>query len=267
MKSRSTHICLVYAARSLFVTGAVTFLAEGLRDNLRVGYIGRGSRDGLVDELSLLGDVDALLRSGQLFVSSIDEMYPSGSVIDERHQVEVYRDATRQAVCDGYQGLRVAADSTSMVITERQVRAFARYEHLVDHMMLTEPFSGLCGYDTGEVNQAASSLLACLHSVSHGEEPLFHLAWDPNGQLAVTGECDASTTALLGNVLDSIDWAEQRVRIDLRNASFIDHRSLLTIDQFAYEKHCVVELVNVSGPVRKLMGLLQGDISQLVVAA
>lgn len=50
--------------------------------------------------------------------------------------------------------------------------AFARYEHLLDRRMSTEPISALCAFDVAELGHSAVAELACLHPfTSDGASP------------------------------------------------------------------------------------------------
>ncbi len=75
--SRSAHMCVAYTTRSQFVKEVVEFLADGRGQKFRLGYIGCGSLAALVEELRPLGDVDGLLRGGELSVTTIEDAYPS----------------------------------------------------------------------------------------------------------------------------------------------------------------------------------------------
>ncbi len=153
-----------------------------------------------------------------------------------------------------------------MAVTDEQVRMFTQYEHLVDRMMTLEPFSGLCGYDIGVVGPSVRSQLACLHPVSVGEAPLFHLSWAGGGHLAMDGEWDSSTDRLFRQVLGSVDWDSGPIRLDMGGAEFVDHRSLLILEEFAARNGSAVELVNVAGSMRRLLTFLEPDVSRLIVA-
>ena len=96
---------------------------------------------------------------------------------------------------------------------------------------------------------------------------MFHLSWAATGDLAVEGESDVSSSCLLANVLDIIDWNADRVRLDLSGVEFIDHRSLLILEEHATREGRMVELIRLPRPVRRLLGLLEHDLCSLKVAS
>ena len=50
-----------------------------------------------------------------------------------------------------------------------------------------------------------------------------------------------------------------RVRLDLGGVEFVDHRSLLILDEHATREGRMVELIRVPRPVRRLLGFLEHD--------
>ncbi len=208
-------------------------------------------------QMRAAGPFDEGLRTGAVQISSLDSTYATGAVVDPAGQVGFYATATAQALAAGYTGLRVAADVTPLVRTPAQLDAFARYEHLVDHFMAAHPMSAICGYDVGELGVNTVAQLACMHAEAQEGLTPFHLhghARDGNAA-ALTGELDMQARSLWPLALQRSELrpAGGSISIDATDLTFIDHRSLFDIADYA-ENHdtTVVLRTRLATPARLL---------------
>lgn len=135
---------------------------------------------------------------------------------------------------DGYTGLRVVGDATSVARTPEQRHSLATLEYLVDQKMAELPLSTLCAYNTSELGLAAAELV-CLHPLAGRGGSDFRLYAQPGVDFALTGEIDASTEELFTTTLRRV-WplaAGDPVVIDAQRLEFISHQELLTLDRHA----------------------------------
>ncbi|EWM10708.1 hypothetical protein KUTG_01012 [Kutzneria sp. 744] len=139
------HVCWSFDGGAEFRRHARDFLADGLTLGQRVCYVGDGSVETLEAELCEAKGMAGALRRGAASVMPVWGIYREDTVIEPEAQVARYAAATERALADGFAGLRVAADVTSMVRRPAQLDAFARYEHLIDRYMTARPFAALCG--------------------------------------------------------------------------------------------------------------------------
>ncbi|MDQ3756598.1 MAG: MEDS domain-containing protein [Actinomycetota bacterium] len=253
------HVCWVFDHRADFVGKAVEFLAEGRRRGHRLAYVGSQPTDVLLADLAPLGDVQALIDSDALCVASITQMYPAYAAIDPFEQVGSYRRATAEALRAGFTGFRVAADATDLVLTDAQRDAFTRYEHLVDRLMATTPFSAMCGYDRNAVGERGAAELACLHPLGgDDDEPPFHLFAADGDRLGLSGEIDAASEPLLRWALTRVDQSPgEELRIDARHLAYVDHRALLVLDRRARDSRVPIVLEGATPTTRKVASMLQ----------
>lgn len=236
------HVCWAFDDRTVFVENAIGFLREGLWRGMRVAYVGALPLHELIEEVRPLGDVDALMFQHRLRVGSLLDSHPDGYVGDERRQLAATQENTRQAERDGFSGYRVASDATSMVRTAKQRDAFTRFEHLVDRMMASEPFSAMCGYDRGTVGAAAVEELACVHPLAVSESA-FHLYAPARASLALAGEIDAASGNLFRWALTRLQpQAGRALELDISGLGFIDHRALITLEEDARRRGRVITL-------------------------
>lgn len=262
---RKNHVCAVFSDRSLFAASAVDFLAAGLDLGLQVGYITDRKDEQMMSELAGLGDVDRLQATGELFVASLHDTYEDGHVVEPVSQVAHYRSATHDALAAGYQGLRVAADATPLVRTPKQLQQFLRYEHLVDHIMVDEPFSAMCGYDGAVLDASTTTQLACLHPHSSGCDPDFHLYAAGDGTARLDGETDSTTCEMLAALCDTV-WPEDDLVIDLAGTHFIDHQSIRALDATAIRHNRRLQLRHPSPTITKIFPWLNLSATDLAVS-
>jgi len=240
------HVCWSYDDGAEFRRHAREFLAEGLTLGQSVCYIGDGSADALAVDLCAAAGMDRALRQGAARVVPVGDVCRPDAVIEPEAQAAAYALATEKALSKGFAGLRIAADVTTLVRRPAQRDAFARHEHLMDRHMTARPFAALCGYDRAELGDAAVAELACLHPNTNRPAPLFRLYASTDLECAaeLAGELDIVSTELFPLALRHVDpgAAGRRVVLDASRVSFIDHRSLIALDDHARERGATVVL-------------------------
>ena len=201
------HLGWGYRDRAEFLRHAAAYIADGLRQNQRIAYVGEASGEALRAELTVMSRIDERLDWGDVEITPATEYYQfrPGDVIDAEPAVARCVAAAEQAIDDGYRGLRTVVDVTPMARTPEQRDALARLEYLVDQEMAARPYASLCGYDTGQLSTAAAELV-CLHPfVGKGSVP-FRIYADPDADVhfALTGEIDAASNDLFTTTLQRI---------------------------------------------------------------
>ena len=255
MDPAHAHVCFGYDDPADFVAGARAFLAEGLRAGERVCLVGPA-----VDDLDLDGVEHA----------SVEDLYPPGTVIDPPAQVAAYAARTAEALAAGYTGFRVAADATPLVRGPEQLRAFARYEHLVDRYMTTHPYSALCAYDRGALGGDTVARLACLHPGGTDPTPFRLYACPPaHGSAALTGELDFAGHDLFPEALESahVQPLDGALVFDAGGLTFVDHHAVLALADHARRRRLPAVLREAPPAAARLVGLLGIDAVRVRVAA
>ena len=236
-------MCWRYDEPEEFRVRVREFLSEGLAQGHRVWYVAPGDVTTLLDDVRGIDGLDSAVDAGAARVVSLDSAYPVGTVIDPAAQVAAYARATQAALDAGFTGLRVAADCTPLVSTAEQLDAFARYEHLVDHHMAASPFSAMCGYSGGAVDESAFAQVACMHPNTNAASPGFRLYADGDGT-ALSGETDLVAGELLGLALTRADLRPRdgRVVLEAGGLEFLDHNSLLRLARYATDREASLVL-------------------------
>ncbi|GAA2859868.1 hypothetical protein Acy02nite_55980 [Actinoplanes cyaneus] len=224
------HVGWAFTLADDFRAIAGQFLADGLSRRERVIYVA-GAGTGVPAGLN------SAVASGQAEVTSVAAMYGAGEPVEAERQIGTFADAVERALADGWAGLRVAADATSLVRTERQRAAWMRYEHLVDAFIAGTPIAGLCGFDRRVLGEAALAEVSCLHPALTPDSSEFRLysAPGPAAGFALAGEIDPGNRPTLATVLREAHPAPRdgRITVDATALTFIDHRSLALLAEYA----------------------------------
>lgn len=155
----------VWAFRGLaeFHARVGRFLAQGAA---------RGERLLLVEDDPRPGQWPSeLLEREVLRLASVAEVYGSARLPDPTAQEAVFDQVLGEALADGYVGLRIAADNTSVATGGERLAAWCRWEARADRFMAAEPVTGLCAFDRVRLDAGDLRLLVGLHEVRVGPEP------------------------------------------------------------------------------------------------
>jgi len=243
------HVCWSYDDLTDFQSYAVEFLGAGVAAGEFTWYVGASVTPGIA---ALLGD------SGR-FVDVL-EAYSAGAVIEPEAQVAAYAAVTEAALAAGYSGFRVAAEVSRLVGTPAQLDAFARYEFAIGRYMLTAPMRAVCGYDRSVLGDVAVAEAASLHPRSSPGATPFHLhpAGPRRGDVFLDGELDPHTEELLVSALRRSEPgpAGQPLVVHADGLRFVDHRSLLRLDEWAAGRRTTAVLRTPRAGVAHLAGLL-----------
>ncbi|WP_199195792.1 MEDS domain-containing protein [Nocardia sp. MDA0666] len=231
------HVCWAYTGVAEFRARAAEFLADGLDAGCRVRYTRPGAVGDIADDLRELAGWSEALRDGSAEAVSLEDLYGADEVLDPAGQVRAHAEATERAVADGFRGLRVAADCTSLVGTATRLAVLARYEHLMDRYMAGHPFSALCGYDRSAVEAGVLAQLACLHPCTDAGAAGFRLyaPLSASHTVALAGELDLSTREVLAPTLERFEVKPEGgdVVLDATGLEFIDHVGLTRLADWA----------------------------------
>lgn len=243
------HVRWVYDDPGEFHWRALEFLSDGLAQGQRVRYLTHGDGDELLHVLESAPRLASALRSGAAQVHQLAE----GDTAASTAQLRTLAAATHEALAEGYTGFRVAAEATGSVCKLEQPSEYARYEHLVDRYTTREPFAALCAYDRRAIGTDLAAQFACLHPAGNADITPFRLHACRDADIALSGELDLSCQDLLCRALERVDPHPQggELVIDAKGLTFVDHRSLFRLAEFAQRRGATVALrTNQSAPAR-----------------
>jgi len=179
------HIGWVFSDADEFARVSRDFLQEGLELGEYLLFVAADPAEGAYQRLV------ASFASAELHVASIAEVYGESGVVDAVAQRATFASTLANALADGYSGIRVAADNTSLVTSPRRLKAWMHWELVADRFMVENRVTGLCGFNRTAVNVDTLRHLVTLHPLSSAAEPLpqFRLFVDTDG-LCLEGDID-----------------------------------------------------------------------------
>ncbi len=180
------HIGWVVEGSAGFDAVAGPFLAEGAARGELLVYVAADPDPAVPVRLG------PAVASHGVQVASIAEVYGPSGIVDAATQRATFAGMLRQALAEGYAGIRVAADNTPLIASEDRFAAWVRWELTADQFMAANPVTGLCVFDRHQADVGRLRHLATLHPLSPAGSPRPQyrlLAGD--GYLRVVGQIDS----------------------------------------------------------------------------
>ena len=142
------HICSVYESDEQLVSTAAAFLADGLTRNERCWYVPSADETGAIRAaMEHRGvDVAAQSRRSALHLFDSNDTYIRGG-FDPEQTMRMFSEAIEQALTDGFNGFRAAADMSWALTVGGGTESLIAYEALLRILFSTSPATGLCLYD------------------------------------------------------------------------------------------------------------------------
>jgi anti-anti-sigma factor len=254
------HICWVYDDDDAFDAAVREFLAGGLARGERLLCVGERVIDSLTGDTAPLEGVEALIAGGRLMTLTLAEAYDAtGTFVPER-QLAFYDEATRRAISDGYRGLRVVAEVSSLAADPARRSDLIRWEHLADEFVAHGPgFSAMCAY-RGDLPREALADVVAVHPLVHAPESVlsFRLFFDDH-RIVLAGSVDTFSADRLACVLASSPLDPDAAVLDLSPLEFLDVAGCRALARWARAlraRSVPLEVVGASPLVRRMWQLL-----------
>lgn len=149
------HIGWAFAGLAAFETRASVFLAEGFGRRERLVYI--------ADDPKLSQWPKAFLDRGDLLVLSTSEVYGPERLVDPVAQRATYACQLAEALRDGYRGVRLYADGTSLIDGPGRLEAYLRWEDEAERFIAANPVTALCAFDVSRADAEAVGTALGVH--------------------------------------------------------------------------------------------------------
>jgi chemotaxis family two-component system sensor kinase Cph1 len=147
--SPGDHVCSLYETDEQLAETVAGFLAEGLALKERCWYVPcAGEGAAIRRALARLGvDVDAETKRSALQLLDSSDTYTVHGGFDPEETMRVFSEAIEQALIDGFNGFRAAADMSWALDAVDGGEAVVTYEALLRMLFSSAPATGLCLYD------------------------------------------------------------------------------------------------------------------------
>ena len=231
------HVCWVHGGDddAAFDDAVRTFLAGGRDRGERLLCVGERVIDSVRAEAPPLTGVDRLVADGTLRLMTLAEAYAATGEFTAERQFAFYDGATRRAVEEGYAGLRVVAELTSLAADPVRRDELLRWEHLSDRYMVHGPgMSALCAY-RGDLPSEALTEVPSVHPAASAPIglPQFRVFFDDD-RVVVAGCVDLSGADRLARLLADSP-AMPAALLDLSRLDFVDVAGCRAIARWAGE--------------------------------
>lgn len=176
------HVCSGYDTEEQLAATVASFLADGLARGERCWYVPSGGEvDRVRTALERRGvDVRAESRRSALHLLRSRDVYTVRGGFDPEQTMRVFSEAIEQALSDGFNGLRAAAEMSWALETNNGAEALITYEALLGALFSTSPATGLCLYDRRRMPlQVVNGALLTHPIVESGGELSHNTAYDP----------------------------------------------------------------------------------------
>jgi hypothetical protein len=176
------HVCSVYDSPERLASTVARFLADGLARGERCWYVPSGGElDGIRTAMARCGiDVDAESRRSALHLLDPKDTYTVHGRFDPEETMRVFSEAIEQALTDGFNGFRAAAEMSWALDTDDGVEALITYEALLRMLFSSSPATGLCLYDRRRMPLRVVNGALLTHPIAEcGGEFSRNMAYDP----------------------------------------------------------------------------------------
>jgi MEDS: MEthanogen/methylotroph, DcmR Sensory domain len=258
-RSPGDHVCWPFRYHDELVAVARAYVAEGLaRDERVVGYLPVEHLPDLEEQLAGIERLDEYLDRGQLRLRAIGTLPGVDQPVDPGQGLSLLAGMIGESLDAGFTGLRMFGDMTVRVNDPARRAEFVHYEHLADRFCLEHAYTALCAYNRGVLGDAAVAEVACVHALAHGGLSPFQLHAAPHADVALAGSVDLFSAADVVQALARIGvpGPDERTMIDATGLDFIDHRVLLTLEQYTARRRATLVLRSAPGILSRLMELL-----------
>ena len=162
------HVCHFYRARQELVDALVPYFAAGLGNNENCVWVTPLPTDEAAAALGkVLMGVDALLDKGRMQIFDSKAWHARTRGMDEGTVVQFWLNEERKALGQGYQGLRTAVDTRSLLAGD-DWDTLMDYEGAVSDAIRERRILMLCSYDAQQCQ--ATSVLEAVRTHQHALE-------------------------------------------------------------------------------------------------
>ncbi len=172
--------------------------------------------------LDALPGRDALVSDGRLRVLRTADAYPHH---DPVRLLAAFDDVLRGALADGWTGIRVVAENTSMVRGgDDAYRDWLAWEHVTAQWQARNPVVGVCWFDVTALDDDRIAELASVHAEHHGARARvpFRLLTTGDGVARLVGDVDAGDVARLVGLLAVVPHRGDLV-VDVSGVEYLHH--------------------------------------------
>jgi len=166
------HVCAIYGSEGELADVVGGFLAEGLRKSERCWYLPAADDPNAVRAAIRARRLDTARaeKRGALNILPSGAVYATRGEFDPEETLAAFSEAIEQALADGFNGFRAAANMSWALDLDGGPERLIVYEALLRSLFSTAPATGLCLYDSRRMPLAVIDGALSTHPVvrAHG---------------------------------------------------------------------------------------------------
>ncbi len=261
----SDHICWVFGEDDAGFDRAVRrFLAGGVDRGERLLCVGERVIATTALDADGFADAAALIAGGALRTLTTAQAYGSAGAFVPGAQRAWYEDATREAIADGYTGLRVVADVSPLASDPVNRSLLLEWEQLADgYIAEGGGFTAMCAYSDTLTEDVLTDAASAHPLADASVVPPFRVFFD-GGHVVLSGSVDTFGADRLARMLASSPVAGPGAVLDLALVDFVDVAASRVIARWAQglaARAVPVELRGASPLLRRMWQVL--DLTRL----
>lgn len=215
-----------------FRDAAAAFLAEGVELGQALVFVGGPDAEEVVRTAE---PMRSMVADGRLGIAPFDSVYPGGRRLAAPAQWSAYAGALARAQEEGYTGLRVLAEVTSLASPEGAWHEHALWESYADRMMARTSLAALCCFERAALPSEGLAAIASAHPVvdSRLDDLVPFRLFGERDALVIAGEVDAFSSETLRHLLGAGNGVPSAEVLDLEELRFIEHTGLGVLQEYA----------------------------------
>jgi PAS domain S-box-containing protein len=140
------HLCFIYQSREEQMSVIIPFILEGFKRNEKCLYIvDENSEEDILREIKKHCDVENYITSGQLVILRKEETYLKDGFFDPDRMIQLVKTAEREAMEEGYSGLRGTGEMTW--VKDSEAERLLEYEAKLNHFFPKNRCIAICQYN------------------------------------------------------------------------------------------------------------------------
>jgi hypothetical protein len=161
------HVCAIYDGHDELAHVVGDFLAEGLRKSERCWYLPASDDPAAVRAALKKRSIDTTraVERGALSILSSTAAYSVRGDFDPEETLAVFSGAIEQALADGFNGFRAAANMSWALDLDGGAERLITYEALLRSLFSSARATGLCLYDRHRMPLAVIDGALCTHPI------------------------------------------------------------------------------------------------------
>lgn len=169
MLNPGDHVCAIYSSDDQLARIVGDFLAEGLRNSERCWYLPAADDPNAVRAALNARNVDTAraIEQGALSILTSNAAYSVRGDFDPEETMVVFSDAIEEALSEGFNGFRAAANMSWALDLDGGPERLIVYEALLRSLFSSARATGLCLYDRNRMPLSVINGALSTHPIVH----------------------------------------------------------------------------------------------------